>query len=209
MPAQSPTLSPTLSAITAGLRGSSSGMPASILPTMSAPTSAPLVKMPPPEPGEDGDERAAEAEPDERVDRLAGRLADDPGEDPVVAGDADERQPDDEQAGDRAAAEGDRQGLGSRPPRAASATRVLARTETFMPTKPAPADSAAPIRNPIATRMFCSGIRMMKTTTPTAAMIVYWRVRYAEAPSCTAAEIDCIRSLPGDSASSAREVTTP
>src|SRR5947207_2450649 len=48
MPAQSPTLSPTLSAITAGLRGSSSGMPASIFPTRSAPTSAPLVKMPPP-----------------------------------------------------------------------------------------------------------------------------------------------------------------
>ena len=48
MPAQSPTLSPTLSAIVAGLRGSSSGMPASILPTRSPPTSAPLVKMPPP-----------------------------------------------------------------------------------------------------------------------------------------------------------------
>ena len=48
MPAQSPTLSPTLSAITAGLRGSSSGMPASILPTRSAPTSAAFVKMPPP-----------------------------------------------------------------------------------------------------------------------------------------------------------------
>jgi hypothetical protein len=48
MPAQSPTLSPTLSAITAGLRGSSSGMFASTLPTRSAPTSAPLVKMPPP-----------------------------------------------------------------------------------------------------------------------------------------------------------------
>src|SRR6185295_5189540 len=43
-----PTLSPTLSAITAGLRGSSSGMPASSLPTRSAPTSAPFVKMPPP-----------------------------------------------------------------------------------------------------------------------------------------------------------------
>jgi hypothetical protein len=43
MPAQSPTLSPTLSAITAGLRGSSSGMPASILPTRSAPTSAAFV----------------------------------------------------------------------------------------------------------------------------------------------------------------------
>ena len=48
MPAQSPTLSPTLSAITAGLRGSSSGMPASTLPTRSAPTSAAFVKMPPP-----------------------------------------------------------------------------------------------------------------------------------------------------------------
>ena len=48
MPAQSPTLSPTLSAITAGLRGSSSGMPASIFPTRSAPTSAAFVKIPPP-----------------------------------------------------------------------------------------------------------------------------------------------------------------
>ena len=48
MPAQSPTLSPTLSAIVAGLRGSSSGIPCSILPTRSAPTSAALVKIPPP-----------------------------------------------------------------------------------------------------------------------------------------------------------------
>ena len=48
MPATSPTLSPTLSAIDAGLRGSSSGMPASTFPTRSAPTSAALVKMPPP-----------------------------------------------------------------------------------------------------------------------------------------------------------------
>ena len=48
MPAQSPTLSPTLSAITAGFLGSSSGIPASTLPTRSAPTSAPFVKIPPP-----------------------------------------------------------------------------------------------------------------------------------------------------------------
>ena len=48
MPATSPTLSPTLSAMVAGLRGSSSGMPASTFPTRSAPTSAALVKMPPP-----------------------------------------------------------------------------------------------------------------------------------------------------------------
>ena len=43
IPATSPTLSPTLSAITPGLRGSSSGIPASTLPTRSAPTSALLV----------------------------------------------------------------------------------------------------------------------------------------------------------------------
>ncbi|SCF82735.1 hypothetical protein GA0115255_107875 [Streptomyces sp. Ncost-T6T-2b] len=48
MPAQSPTLSPTLSAMVAALRGSSSGMPCSTLPTRSAPTSAALVKIPPP-----------------------------------------------------------------------------------------------------------------------------------------------------------------
>jgi hypothetical protein len=95
------------------------------------------------------------------------------------------------------------------PPRAASATRVLARTDTFMPTNPAPADRPAPMRKPMATRMFWSGISRMNTTTPTAAMIVYWRVRYADAPSWTAAEIACIRSLPGDSASSDREVTKP
>ena len=48
IPAQSPTLSPTLSAITAGFLGSSSGIFFSTLPTKSAPTSAPLVKIPPP-----------------------------------------------------------------------------------------------------------------------------------------------------------------
>ena len=37
-----------MSAITAGFLGSSSGIPASILPTKSAPTSAPFVKIPPP-----------------------------------------------------------------------------------------------------------------------------------------------------------------
>ena len=48
MPAQSPTLSPTLSAMVAAFLGSSSGMFFSTLPTRSAPTSAALVKMPPP-----------------------------------------------------------------------------------------------------------------------------------------------------------------
>lgn len=47
-PAQSPTLSPTKSAITAGFLGSSSGIPYSTFPIKSAPTSAALVKIPPP-----------------------------------------------------------------------------------------------------------------------------------------------------------------
>ena len=47
IPATSPTLSPTLSAITAGFRGSSSGIPCSTFPTRSAPTSAALVNIPP------------------------------------------------------------------------------------------------------------------------------------------------------------------
>src|ERR1700760_578074 len=57
--------------------------------------------------------------------------------------------------------------------------------------------------------MFCSGISRMKTTTPTAAIVVYWRVRYADAPSWTAAEIERMRSLPGERASSWRAVTKP
>ena len=48
IPATSPTLSPTLSATVAGLRGSSSGIPCSIFPTKSAPTSAAFVYIPPP-----------------------------------------------------------------------------------------------------------------------------------------------------------------
>src|SRR4029078_13512739 len=41
MPAQSPTLSPTLSAMVAGVRGSSSGIPASTFPAKSGHTGAP------------------------------------------------------------------------------------------------------------------------------------------------------------------------
>src|SRR5215217_3140310 len=47
------------------------------------------------------------------------------------------------------------------------------------------------------------------STTATPPMIVYWRRRYAVAPSCTAREMRCISSFPGERASSQREVTTP
>jgi hypothetical protein len=41
------------------------------------------------------------------------------------------------------------------------------------------------------------------------AIVVYWRFRYAEAPSCTAADSDRIRSLPGDRANRDLEVRAP
>ena len=49
----------------------------------------------------------------------------------------------------------------------------------------------------------------MNRITPTTPMSVYWRLRYARAPSWIAAEIERIVSLPGESASSERAVTTP
>ena len=87
---------------------------------------------------------------------------------------------------------------GERPLRAASAVRTLARTATFMPMKPAAADSVAPITKPSETRQPPrSGIsRMAVSTTATMATVVYWRRRYAAAPSWIAAAIAFISSLP-------------
>ena len=98
---------------------------------------------------------------------------------------------------------------GPTPLRAASATRALARTETFIPMKPADADSSPPMRKPTATSMFCSGISATNRTAPTIAIVVYWRRRYAEAPSWIAADRPRMTSLPGESASSERLVTRP
>ena len=64
------------------------------------------------EPGEDRDQRAAEAEPDERVDSVPLAVAGDPGEHAVVAGQPEQGQSDDQQAGHGAAAERDGERLG-------------------------------------------------------------------------------------------------
>ncbi len=135
MPAQSPTLSPTLSAITAGLRGSSSGMPASTLPTRSAPTSAALVKMPPPRRAKIEIERGAERERRQRRDDLPviGGEAHNAGE--IVKSPAMASRPRPATSMPVMAPE---RKASVRPPcsdvRAASAVRTLARTEMFMPT---------------------------------------------------------------------------
>ena len=109
MPAQSPTLSPTLSAMVAGLRGSSSGMPASTLPTRSPPTSAPLVKMPPPrrakiEISEAPKPSATSASMTVRLDGAKPAMR---GQDERSRRDAEEREAGDQHAGDGAGLEGD------------------------------------------------------------------------------------------------------
>ena len=60
---------------------------------------------------------------------------------------------------------------------AACAVRTLARTDTIMPAKPATPERMAPITKPMATGIDSSQARMMKTTTPTIAMVRYWRLR--------------------------------
>jgi hypothetical protein len=91
---------------------------------------------------------------------------------------------------------------GAMPPRAASAVRTLARTDTFMPMKPAAPESTAPIRKPMAVSQPSFGTNPMtrKRMMPTMAMVLYCRLRYASAPSWMALAISCMRSLPAGNA---------
>ena len=82
--------------------------------------------------------------------RSFGTFAHAGGEDHVVAGDAQQRETGDQHAGDRARLERDVEALAS-DLEVACAVRTLARTETFMPMKPAAPESTAPIRKPMAT----------------------------------------------------------
>ena len=140
MPAQSPTLSPTLSAMVAALRGSSSGMPASILPTRSPPTSAAFVKMPPPtrmksamrDPPKPNPTRMAVAECWASMTiTVAPRRPKPTTNSPVT--------PPVRIATSKAA--------GIEPLRAAAAVRTLPLTAVLMPIKPARPEKVAPTRN--------------------------------------------------------------
>src|SRR5699024_10306053 len=139
-PAQSPTLSPTLSAMVAALRGSSSGMFCSTLPTRSAPTSAALVKIPPPTRMNIATMAAPKPKPSRTSDaslRNSSTTAPAPSRPkPIVAIPT--------QAPVRTAMIM----AGSRPaPRAAAATRRLARTASHLPRYPLRAPNPAPTRN--------------------------------------------------------------
>ena len=154
MPAQSPTLSPTLSAIVAGLRGSSSGMPASTLPTRSAPTSAALVKMPPPSRAKI---EISDAPNDSATSpSITVRSAGSPGTWPAgpiryqkKIAIASSPRP----ATSIPVTAPERNAVVSPPcrlVREASAVRTLARTEMFIPMKPVMPDRIAPIAKPTA-----------------------------------------------------------
>src|SRR3989338_4719057 len=141
IPASSPTLSPTLSAITAGLRASSSGIPASTFPTRSAPTSAPFVKIPPPSRA-----KTEISEPPNPSPTSAGILSEtfqspatlnNPSpttKNPVTAPPLNANR-----KADRT------------PARAAEAVRTFARTAVVIPTYPASAEATAPSKKPPAT----------------------------------------------------------
>ena len=203
MPAQSPTLSPTLSAIVAGLRGSSSGMPASTLPTRSAPTSAALVKIPPP--------RRAKIE-----------ISDAPNASATSVSTTTRRSVTDRQIVMAEASAGPRTPIEIasrprpatsmpviapernaivRPPcsevRAASAVRTLALTDTFIPMKPVTPDRIAPTANAAAEIGPRNTPTNIATTTPTIAIVRYCRPRYAFAPSAMAEAISCIFLVAG------------
>ena len=105
--------------------------------------------MPPPSRAKTEISEPPKASPIRSSTADSGLLSSHLGEDPVVAGDAEQAEADDEQARHRAGAERDPE-RGLTPSRAASAVRTFERTATFMPMKPAAAESTAPIRNPIA-----------------------------------------------------------
>ncbi len=66
---------------------------------------------------------------------------------------------------------------GETPALAASATRAFERTDTFMPMYPVAPERTPPIAKPPATAMFCTKISATNNTTPTTAMVAYWRFR--------------------------------
>ncbi|EKD79651.1 MAG: hypothetical protein ACD_41C00018G0002 [uncultured bacterium] len=174
IPASSPTLSPTLSAITAGLRGSSSGIPASTLPTKSAPTSAAFVKIPPPTrakteiklPPKLKPISASISPPDNQVNPATPSRPRPTTNNPVTA-------PPWTPTFMAAAI----------PCRAASAVRTFARTATFIPIYPAQAEKTAPTKNPSAMAIPRANHNTTNKTTAMRAMVRYCRFRYAEAPS--------------------------
>ena len=137
MPAQSPTLSPTLSAMVAGLRGSSSGMPASTLPTRSAPTSAALVKMPPPTRRNSASSEPPKPKPMRIAEAVFWKIM-------MIDVAPSRPRPTVNMPATPPVRNATLSAAGSEPDWAAAAVRTLPRTARLMPMKPVRPDSEAP-----------------------------------------------------------------
>ena len=94
--------------------------------------------------------------------------------------------------------------------RAAAATRTLPRTASHIPIHPVKPEKTAPTRKkmlrPIFSESVSAGSRnsTKKTTTAKMARVLNWRLRKAEAPSCTAAPMLFILGVPSSAASTSR-----
>ena len=140
MPAQSPTLSPTLSAMVAGLRGSSSGMPCSTLPTRSAPTSAAFVKMPPPTRMNSASSEPPNPKPMRIADDVFWKIM-------MMIVAPSRPRPTVYMPATPPVRNATLSAAGSEPVRAAAAVRTLPRTARLMPMKPVSPERNAPARN--------------------------------------------------------------
>ena len=74
---------------------------------------------------------------------------------------------------------------------------------------PAAPERTPPITKPIPVVTSWSTAIRIASGIATRAMIMYWRFRYALAPSWTASEISCMRSLPGERLSSRLVTSAP
>ena len=78
----------------------------------------------------------------------------------------------------------------------ASAVLTLAWTDTSIPTYPAIPDNVAPIKYPRPTKILKEKLIIIKTTTPTIAIVLYCLFKYAFAPTWIADAISRILLLP-------------
>ena len=220
MPAQSPTLSPTLSAMVAALRGSSSGMPASTLPTRSAPTSAALVKMPPPTRMNRASSEAPKAKPMRTAVAEFWKIS-------TMAVAPTRPSPTQSMPVTAPVRKATRSAPAMPPPLdAAAAVRTLPRTAMLMPMKPVRPEKAAPKRKqidpveavlgegqgdvPVGLHHLGGGEEDEDGQgTTMMAMVRNWRLRNASAPSWTARAISRILGVPVSAASTLRASRRP
>ncbi len=196
----------------AAFRGSSSGMFFSTLPTRSAPTSAALVKMPPPT----RMNMANMAAPNPKPSKMVGAspwntnttIAAPSRPNPTVA------MPTWAPVRKAIFIAVSRPSL-----RAAEATRTLARVASHIPRNPISAENTAPARKATErairrvrlaySSLACTGSKRRRKNAATAKTLSVrnCRPRYAPAPSCTARAITCILVVPSLAASTSRRKT--